>query len=79
MTRRTQELLKEAMGMPARDRATIAHRLILTLDGPPGRRSEADWKVEIDRRIEKFRSGKTKSVRWEALRDRLRRRARATA
>ena len=79
MTRKSQELLREAMEMPARDRAALAHRLIRSLDGPPDRGSEAAWKKEIDRRLQKFSSGQTKSVRWETLRDRLRKRARATA
>ncbi len=79
MTRRSQDILKEAMGMPERERAAIAHGLIRSLEGPADRRTEAEWKEEIDRRIEKFRSGQTKSIRWETLRDRLRKRARATA
>jgi len=79
MTRKSQKLLRDAMSLPIKDRAAIAHRLIQTLDGPPDRDVEAAWKKEIDRRIKKCDSGQTKSVRWETLRDRLRKGARATA
>lgn len=74
MTRKSQSLLRQMMTLPAKDRATIAHRLIRSLDGPPDRDVEAAWKKEIDRRIERFRAGKTKTVPWEEVRERLRRR-----
>lgn len=75
MTRKSQKLLKEAMEMPAKDRAAIAQRLIRSLDGPPDRDVEAAWKEEIDRRLKRFRSGKVQMVPWETIRDRLGNRA----
>ena len=79
MTRKSQKLLKDALEMRTRDRAAMAERLIRSLDGPPDRDVEAAWKKEIDRRLKRFRSGEVQMVPWEAVRDRLRKRARATA
>jgi putative addiction module component (TIGR02574 family) len=75
MTRNSQKLLKEAMEMPAKDRALIAQRLIWSLDGPPDRDVEAAWKKEIDRRLRRFRRGTVQMVPWETIRDRLGKRA----
>ena len=79
MTRKSQKLLKDALDMPVRDRAAMAQRLIRSLDGPPDQGVEAAWKKEIDRRLKKSRSGQTKAVPWETLRDRLRKRTRVIA
>ena len=79
MTRNSQKVLKDAMNMPAKDRAAVAERLIRSLDGPPDRDVEAAWKKEIDRRLKSLRSGKVRMVPWETVRDGLRKRARATA
>lgn len=78
MTRKAQKLLKDALELPVKEHAAIAHRLIRSLDGPPDRDSAETWKKEIDRRINRFDAGKSKAVPWERVRDRLRRRASRT-
>jgi putative addiction module component (TIGR02574 family) len=78
MTRKSQKLLKDALELPVKERAAMAHRLIRSLDGPPDRDSEEAWKKEIDRRLKRYRAGESKMVSWEEVKDQLRKLARAT-
>lgn len=54
MTRRTQDVLREALALPDRERADIAAQLIASLDVPEDPATiEAEWAAEIERRAER--------------------------
>jgi putative addiction module component (TIGR02574 family) len=54
----------EALELPARERALLAHRLIASLDGEGDDPAEVElaWEEEIHRRVEEYRSGAVQAV-----------------
>ncbi len=63
-----QELLKEALALPEKERADLAGSLIDSLDSAVDANTEAAWQEEIVRRLEEIRSGKVKTKSWEDVR-----------
>jgi len=60
-----EELETEALELPVRDRAALAHRLIASLDeGPEDDPTEVElaWEEEIRRRLAAYRSGKVQTI-----------------
>lgn len=63
-----EQLEAEALDLPARDRARLAHRLIASLDAleDTGEADPAEveraWEEEIRRRLEEYRSGAVQPV-----------------
>jgi len=72
MRARAYVVLREALGLPPRDRADIAGTLIHSLDQGKDARAAEAWAREIDRRLTEIEAGKTKLVSWEGARRRLR-------
>lgn len=76
-------VFKKALSLPLSERAALAHELIASLDGPPGKKvSDSEWLRELDRRSLELKSGKVKAEPWESVQARVlenlkRRRARA--
>ena len=71
MTAKTQRVLKEAMRLPPNARASVAGRLILSLEtGAPGDVEEA-WEAEIDRRLDNLERSKARAVSWEDVKARI--------
>ncbi len=59
------QLESEALGLPVRDRAALAHRLIASLDeGPEDDPTEVElaWEEEIRRRLAEYRSGEVQAI-----------------
>jgi DNA transposition AAA+ family ATPase len=58
------ELLTDALRLPSKERARLAHELLLSLELPsdeePG--AEAEWARVIERRVQEVVSGKVKLV-----------------
>ncbi|HLL48393.1 MAG TPA: addiction module protein [Longimicrobiaceae bacterium] len=54
----------EALELPARERALLAHRLIASLDGEGEDPADVElaWEEEIHRRVEEYRSGAVRAV-----------------
>ncbi len=54
----------EALELPARERALLAHRLIASLDGEGEDPADVElaWEEEIHRRVEEYRSGAVQAV-----------------
>ncbi len=50
-------LEKEALRLPARERALLADSLLASLDDEATRKIEADWVSEADSRLEGYRKG----------------------
>ena len=68
MSRSAEALMKEAMELPDRERASLIDRLLATLD--PEKDSDADqaWAMEIERRGAELEQGIVEPVAWEEVR-----------
>lgn len=55
------------------ERAALAAALLASLDGEPKDAIEAAWAAEIQRRVERVRSGEAKGRPWTEVRERLER------
>jgi putative addiction module component (TIGR02574 family) len=61
------EILKNAMSLDVRDRATLAERLLASLDELTEDEAERLWAEESQRRLEQYRAGRAKAVPAEAV------------
>ena len=73
MTQEADELLKKALELSAKDRATLAGSLIDSLDEEEvdEETAQAAWNEEISRRVEELDSGRAETVPWEEVRRRV--------
>jgi putative addiction module component (TIGR02574 family) len=69
--RSADEILRDALALPAEARATIASTLISSLDESADEDAEALWSVEVARRIAEIDSGRAQLVPWSEVRERL--------
>ncbi len=77
MTQRAQELLREALALPAEERADVAAELLASLDEPAASDPatvQAQWAAEIERRARRVLSGESAGEPWEDVRARITRR-----
>jgi putative addiction module component (TIGR02574 family) len=74
MSKTTDDILNNAMRLSTTERAELAAALLASLDGEPEDAVEAAWAAEIQRRVERVRSGTAKGQPWPAVRERLERR-----
>ena len=73
MNKVANEILTEAMQLSIIGRAEIASGLLASLDGEPDDGVEAAWTAEIERRIERIKSGAATGQPWAKVRKRLER------
>jgi putative addiction module component (TIGR02574 family) len=73
MSKTMEQLTVEAASLPAKDRATLAERLVEGLVDRPDPAVERAWAVEARRRLEELRSGKVKLIPGEEVSARVRR------
>lgn len=73
MSKVADDILTTAMQLPIIDRAEIASALLASLDGEPDDGVEAAWAAEIERRIERIKSGAATGQPWAEVRKRLER------
>ena len=74
MTSRAQALLREALALPADERADVAAELLASLDDAPAEdpaEVEAAWAREIERRARRVMNGESTGESWEDVRARL--------
>lgn len=71
MSKTTDDILNNAMQLSATERAELAAALLASLDGETEDAVEAAWAAEIQRRVERVRSGEAKARSWSEVRDRL--------
>jgi putative addiction module component (TIGR02574 family) len=65
VARRSDDVLAEALRLPAAARAALAAELIRSLDdAEPSADVEAAWAEEIRRRVAEIDAGRTESVPW---------------
>lgn len=55
-----QEVVNKANNLPTKERAELAHKLIVSLDDEIDKDFEEAWEMEIERRIKEIKSGKAK-------------------
>ena len=65
------ELLNEALNLPRSQRAEVALRLIVSLDGPPEADVEAAWGAEVAERVRELDEGRSELEEWDAVLARL--------
>ena len=73
MSPRAQELLREAMTLPVKERADLAAELLASLDDAAAEdpaEVEAAWAAEIERRARRVMAGETAGIPWEDVRRR---------
>jgi len=71
MTRATNEILKEALALTAKERAELADSLLESLDAETESDVEDAWRQEIRRRAAEVDSGAVKTIPWSEVRSRL--------
>jgi len=74
MSKTTEDILHNAMRLSITERAKLAAALLASLDGEPEDDVETAWAAEIQRRVERVRSGRAKGRPWPEVRERLKRR-----
>lgn len=63
-----QEILADALSLPADDRADLAVTLLESLDEPTDAGVDEAWAVEIERRVREVDSGAVKTIPWPEAR-----------
>lgn len=76
MNRSPAEVLEAALALPEEQRASVAEKLLASLDGDVDADSETEWAVEIERRLARIEAGQAKSVSMNDSLARLQRIAR---
>ena len=71
MARRIEELYREAVELPEKDRAELAGLLLESLESDPDPDVELAWSEEIERRVREIESGKVRMIPWEQVRAEL--------
>jgi putative addiction module component (TIGR02574 family) len=71
MSKDISELLKKAFALPTEARAALAGSLLDSLDDDRDDNAEAEWEVEITRRLQELRTGMVATVPWHEVRRRL--------
>lgn len=68
MSTNPTKLLEEALKLPTEARAALAGSLLDSLDDTVDPNAEADWDVEIARRLKEVDSGKVRPIPWAEAR-----------
>jgi len=71
MSPNTKKLLEEALQLEPAERASLAGRLIDSLDDAAEADVERIWRDEIERRCREIDSGDVELVPWDEVRQRL--------
>jgi putative addiction module component (TIGR02574 family) len=61
------EVLRNAMSLVVHDRATLAERLLASLEELSEEEAERLWAEEAQRRLEEYRAGRAQAVPAEAV------------
>jgi putative addiction module component (TIGR02574 family) len=72
MERHAAELLRDALALPAEERAALIDSLIESLDPTVEEGADEAWRREIEARLEQIDTGTVKLISWRDARQRLR-------
>ncbi|MGB8932799.1 MAG: addiction module protein [Anaeromyxobacteraceae bacterium] len=67
----SERWLDSALALPARDRARLAHELLVRLDTGSDADAADAWVAELESRAREVRSGAVATEDWESFRARL--------
>jgi putative addiction module component (TIGR02574 family) len=62
MSTNLDQLTRDAMKLPLRDRVQLAQRLVSTIDEEVEADTEALWFAEAERRLQELRSGRVQGI-----------------
>lgn len=65
------DVLSTALALPVRDRARIAHELLLSLDAGSDADAADAWVAELEQRARDVRAGAVTTEDWASVRSRL--------
>ncbi len=65
------DVLSTALALPVRDRARIAHELLLSLDAGGDADAAEAWVSELEQRAREVRAGTVTTEDWATVRSRL--------
>jgi toxin ParE1/3/4 len=65
------DVLSTALALPARERARIAHELLVSLDSGADADAAEAWVAELEQRAREVRSGAVATEDWATVRARL--------
>jgi putative addiction module component (TIGR02574 family) len=65
------DLLNTALALPVRERARIAHELLLSLDDGADADAAEAWVAELEQRASEVRTGSVATEDWETIKARL--------
>lgn len=61
MSANTQQILKDALTLPFKDRATLVDDILASID-QPDERIDHLWRKEVEGRVDAYRAGKMKAI-----------------
>ncbi len=73
MSRALEEIERDMLGLPAKDRAVLAEHLLASLDEAPDEGVEELWYAEAERRYQEYREGKARMSPAAEVFERVRR------
>ena len=71
MSQTADRLLKQALSLSERDRASLAGALIESLHPPSEPGAEQAWEAEIERRVRDLEARTVKTIPWSKVRKEL--------
>lgn len=71
MNATVEELLRQALSLDEKDRASLAGALIESLYGEAEPGADEAWEAVIRRRVEELQTGAVETVPWSEVRERL--------
>lgn len=74
MSKALKNILSSVVELSTAERAELAAALLASLDGDPEEAVDAAWDAEIQRRVERVRTGAATGRPWPEVRERLVRR-----
>jgi putative addiction module component (TIGR02574 family) len=67
----TEKLRSQAMALPAKERAELAHALLESLHEEADPDAEGAWLAELDRRAQAVADGTAELIDWDQARERI--------
>lgn len=69
---RARDVIDQALTLPLKQRARVAHEILISLDGGPPDEDPAEveraWSDELGRRLDRVKAGTAKLYDWEEVR-----------